>query len=304
MSRLGVLASRYSNQTGGVFVVDWSRITALPANTASGNDLIADANGAIGDQDGVTVAVDQLAMIAGESGGITNGLYWVVAVGGASAKWQLRRAHEFGTRQAVQGGCLVVVGKGTARKGWTYMVYADSTRVLGTSAITFDDVTAKVELAGGVITDAQHGTRGATAQHALASDAAAGFMPAGYGVTEAFDVGVAAAGGAVTVLTFQTGLTEDGMSRVVGVELEAWLLSTGLGGVASWGAVELTRAGGVVSLSSGATAERITLAAIGVVALAISGTNLIVTLDATADSRANARVLPIGSARARSLVAL
>lgn len=138
----------------------------------------------------------------------------------------------------------------------------------------------------------------------IVSETAAGCLEAGWGYSSAYDVACAAASGAVTVLSFPTGLTADGMSRVVGVELEVWAVATGVGGIATWGAVELTRAGGVVSIASGSTAERTTLASLGVPALVISGTDLLVTFDTTEDARANTRVLPIGAARTRSLTAL
>src|SRR5687767_4633317 len=76
--------------------------TALPANTRSGNTLTATTNGALGTIDGVTLALLDRILVKNEATGANNGIYHVLNVGGASARWRLARVPDANTSRLLK----------------------------------------------------------------------------------------------------------------------------------------------------------------------------------------------------------
>lgn len=112
-------------------------ITSIAAYTAASGVLTANANGAIGAQDGVTLAAGDLVML---QAGITNvtaadaGPYVVTAVGTAGSKYVLTRPWWYAHGGPVRQGVTVDVGgEGTAFSGSTWKALCGVAQVIGTN---------------------------------------------------------------------------------------------------------------------------------------------------------------------------
>lgn len=156
-------------------------------------------------EDGLTYATNDLYLAKNQTDGTTNGIY-VVSTTGA---WS--RAANFSTSTQVVSGILIFVLAGTSQRDTGWALTTTGTIVVGTTNLTFQQVFGQVLAAGngidggalasgsitvkvggdgslafvtgslevGVLaTDAQHGSRGNGALHAVATGSAAGFMPA------------------------------------------------------------------------------------------------------------------------------
>lgn len=138
---------------------------ALAANTRTENVLEADANGALGTIDGVAdLAVGDLLLVQDEVTGANNGVYKILAVGGASAKWSMERAEGWNATGRVKGGQIVAVSEGTANGNSLFMLTTDDAITLNTTALVFSTAVATAIGAGDVDTahlaaDAVDGTK-------------------------------------------------------------------------------------------------------------------------------------------------
>ena len=93
--------------------------TALPANTRTGNVLLADANGLLGTIDGVDTATLTLPFRLGvknEVTGANNGLFSVTSIGGASAKWTMTRTTDADSSAEVTPNMAFLVERGSANQ--------------------------------------------------------------------------------------------------------------------------------------------------------------------------------------------
>lgn len=134
-----VLASGGAAAVGGASVTTViARTTAaLPANTRTANTLTADANGALAAQDGVTLSVGDAFLVANEGTAANNGIYQVVALGGASAKWSMTRIGDFDASAEVTAGILIYVSEGTLYGNeWAFLT-TDDPITLNTTALAF-----------------------------------------------------------------------------------------------------------------------------------------------------------------------
>jgi hypothetical protein len=102
-------------------------ITSLAAYAAASGVLTASANGAIGAQDGVTLAVGDLVILPAYTAGAATiaaadvGPYVVTAVGSASAKFVLSRPAWWASSAAIPvGKAIEVGGEGTVWSGSTW----------------------------------------------------------------------------------------------------------------------------------------------------------------------------------------
>lgn len=114
---------------------------ALAANTRTGNVLLADANGALGAIDGVTlVAGTSRLFVKNEATGANNGLYLVDSLGSAGTKWQMTRAVDADTSAKVTSGMVVVVSEGTANADTAWKLDTNDPITLNTTALTFTQI--------------------------------------------------------------------------------------------------------------------------------------------------------------------
>lgn len=139
--------------------------TALAANTRTDNVLEADANGALGTIDGVAdLAVGELLLVQDEATGANNGVYLIESIGGAAAKWSLRRAPGWDSDGRIAGMQIVGVSEGTANGNQLFALTTNDAIVLNTTALVFGAAIASAVGAGAIDTanlaaDAVDGTK-------------------------------------------------------------------------------------------------------------------------------------------------
>lgn len=155
---MGIMINGVSNQTSASQAassgedqkkeaVRCATTAALAANTRAGNVLTANANGALGAIDGVTLAVGERLLVKDEATGANNGIYSVTDIGSAGTPWILTRATDANGSTEIDPGTEVFVDQGTA---WSDTVWALTTNApitINTTALVF----SPVALANGVI---------------------------------------------------------------------------------------------------------------------------------------------------------
>ncbi len=123
---------------------------ALPANTRTGNVLIADANGAFGTVDGVTINTNGTAgsndgteagsdkiLVKHEATGANNGKYFLSDPGSASKKARLTRTSDADASSKVTSGFRVFIDQGTVNADTSWVVSTDDPITLNTTSIAF-----------------------------------------------------------------------------------------------------------------------------------------------------------------------
>jgi hypothetical protein len=114
----------------------------LPAHTRDGNVITANANGAFPAQDGEALDVGDSLLVWKEGGGthLENGVYDVLAVGGASAQWQIVRSSWANDDTKVMSGLLFHVARGTKYKKKWFVLSTEGDIVLNTTPLHFQNV--------------------------------------------------------------------------------------------------------------------------------------------------------------------
>lgn len=143
-SNLGAATKQYVDSVAtGLDFKQSTRVktdTALTAYTQSGlgssAKLTADANGAIGSIDGVTLVLNDRVLVdsKGSSNDSDNGIYTLTQVGDGSNPWILTRASDANSSSEVTSGMFLFIEEGT--------VYANTGWVLSTSGIIVLDTTS------------------------------------------------------------------------------------------------------------------------------------------------------------------
>jgi hypothetical protein len=121
------------------FPVRLATNAALAAYTRVGNVITADANGALGNIDGVAAALSDRVLLtsAGTASDVDNGLYVVSDLGSGSTPWVLTRADDANEDGEIVGGMLVPVQDGTNDGGEIYLCTNAAGVTINTTAITF-----------------------------------------------------------------------------------------------------------------------------------------------------------------------
>ena len=110
---------------------------ALAANTRTGNTLLADANGALANIDGVAPVVGNRILVKDEATGANRGIYSVTSLGSAGTKWQFDRVPDMDDSAEVVSGLLVFVAEGTLNGSTTWRLTTADPITLNTTALTF-----------------------------------------------------------------------------------------------------------------------------------------------------------------------
>ena len=119
---------------------------ALPTNTYNngtsgvGATLTANSNGALPNQDGVSLGVGDFLMVANESSLPNNGLYNVTQLGSAGAPWILTRAVDMNLGNEFDGAFIVVDNEGTTYPNTLWIVNYVSSFTVGTSNVTYTNL--------------------------------------------------------------------------------------------------------------------------------------------------------------------
>lgn len=145
----------FSLASGAYTAVRAATTTNLSATLASDNvTLEADANGALGSVDGVSLAVGNRVLFKSQTAPAANGIYVLVSAGGVSSKFSFVRADDMYDGASVIPGAKVNVLEGTISAGRDYAVVATAPVTLGTSSITFRPMTQETSaaLVSGTIT--------------------------------------------------------------------------------------------------------------------------------------------------------
>ena len=124
--------------------------TTLPANTRTGNTLTADAPGALGAIDGITLTVDSRnpsitalgsppvrILVKNESLGENNGIYELINAGSGAAHWVMRRAFDSSASGDYVTGMQVYVTAGTVNADTHWRLTTAQPITLNTTALTF-----------------------------------------------------------------------------------------------------------------------------------------------------------------------
>ena len=125
-------ANAYDNGTAGV-----------------GATLTGDANGVLGDQDGVTLTINQRLLVKDQADSFENGVYQLSTVGEAGVKFVLTRVTDMDVADEIASTFVFVTGGTTgADTGWVCTTEPESV-VVGTSAVTFAQFSAAGQITAG-----------------------------------------------------------------------------------------------------------------------------------------------------------
>lgn len=124
---------------------------ALPAHTRSGNDLTASANGALPNQDGITMYDEDRLLVKDQAGAtqLENGIYRVAFRGDASTPWSLSRAPDADTSEEVMSGMYCWVEQGTVHGDSAWVLATENPIVLNTTPLKFVQFSAAADIAAG-----------------------------------------------------------------------------------------------------------------------------------------------------------
>jgi hypothetical protein len=98
--------------------------------------------------DGVTAAVGDRILVAGQTTGSQNGIYTVTTAGTASVKWVLTRAEDFDSSDEIYSAVKVTVAEGTVNDNLTFVLATDGTIVLDTTSLQFTKASGTVASVG------------------------------------------------------------------------------------------------------------------------------------------------------------
>ncbi len=110
---------------------------ALPANTRTVNVLLADVNGALPSQDGVSLSLNDRILVKDEALGENNGYYYVTDLGDGSNPWELTRTTDMDTSGEVSTGMSCFVSEGSANGDHAFVMNSDGPITLNTTALNF-----------------------------------------------------------------------------------------------------------------------------------------------------------------------
>jgi len=143
--------------SGARFVDDVRAATtsALPAVTYNngssgvGATLTANANGALAAQDGVTLVVGNMLLVKNQASALQNGAYTVTQVGDGSNPFILTRLTTYDTSAEIVTGTFFTVLEGTTLALTQWSMNNNTTITVGTTDITFAQLSAPLTYVGG-----------------------------------------------------------------------------------------------------------------------------------------------------------
>jgi hypothetical protein len=116
---------------------------ALPAYTRVANVITADANGAIPQIDGVTVAVTTpptRILLKDGASGADNGIYDLTDAGSGGTPWVLTRSTDADTSAEVVFGIFALIMEGTANGKFGFALMTHNPITLNTTSLTFSEI--------------------------------------------------------------------------------------------------------------------------------------------------------------------
>ncbi len=131
----GTILTKGSNSVPVQHVARLATVAALAAYTNVNGVLTENANGALATIDSVAPAVGDMVLLTMGAAGADNGLYQVVSLGGASAKWVLQLAPDWAQGSLLLSGTTIEVTEGTVFGPSTWKVMTTGTSTVGTTAV-------------------------------------------------------------------------------------------------------------------------------------------------------------------------
>lgn len=110
---------------------------ALAASTVTGTTRVANANGALPAQDGVTLVAGDRLLDKDHATTAQRGLWRVVDPGSASRPWTLERPPDFDSSSDVRAGVWIKVTEGTVAADTGWLLTTNDPITLGTTGLTF-----------------------------------------------------------------------------------------------------------------------------------------------------------------------
>lgn len=108
---------------------------ALQAYTNVSGVLTENANGAMSTVDSVAPAVGDFVLLTMGAAAADNGLYQVVSLGGASAKWVMQLAPDWANGSLLMAGTTIEVTEGTLYGPSTWKVMTSGVSTVGTTSV-------------------------------------------------------------------------------------------------------------------------------------------------------------------------
>lgn len=115
---------------------------ALPANTRTGNVLAADAVGAFPAIDTIALSVGDSFLANHEATSAHDGPYRLVAAGGASSRWSIRRVDWWNSDADAAAGSTVFVMRGQDHGGRVFIQKAPAPITLNVTALSWEKLVA------------------------------------------------------------------------------------------------------------------------------------------------------------------
>lgn len=140
-SAIGALSTTDKTQldraAGGKIPVRVATATTLAAYTRTANVITANASGALGAVDGVTLVAGERMLLLDGAAGADNGPYAVTTLGDGSTAFVLTRTTDFDTSAEVRSGMLIAVSEGAVFGDKVLMLTTNDAITLNTTALTF-----------------------------------------------------------------------------------------------------------------------------------------------------------------------
>lgn len=127
---------------------------ALAANTYAngtsgvGATLTANANGALGNIDGVAPALNDRILVKNEAG-LDNGIYEVTALGDASNPWIMTRVTDADSASEITAGLFTFVEEGTTNGDVGFVLTTNDPITVGTTALSFTQFSSAGQVSAG-----------------------------------------------------------------------------------------------------------------------------------------------------------
>jgi hypothetical protein len=124
-------------------VVVAATTAALPANTYNngssgvGATLTGNSNGALPDQDGVTLTAGDTFLVKNEVAAANNGLYVITDLGDGSNPYELTRAANFNSSTNIVPNSIVTISTGVTLADQMWWITLDGAVVVGTTPLDF-----------------------------------------------------------------------------------------------------------------------------------------------------------------------
>lgn len=126
-----------------------SAATYANGSSGVGATLTGNSNGALADQDGVTLTSGKRLLVKDQAAGLQNGIYSVTQVGSGGTPFILTRVTDLDQAAEFVGGAFVFVEQGTVNGSGGFVLQGSGPWTVGTTAVAFVQFTGAGEITAG-----------------------------------------------------------------------------------------------------------------------------------------------------------